>query len=526
MNENSSLWVSARSFTIYSAFFLLFSISAISSFGPWQAIGLVGSAAATSPAFNYLSEAGLDERAWAAGALVAWGMALIILEGRGEDGKSTSPDLMEDMGEERRRKEEDSLLAGQWTSPAGTRRYYLAVYLIPILALILPFAPVPSFNPAPPTSWESQISRFASSTQCANVQSSPTSWNGTVRTSLSSTPRSGNTFVRSLVEEATGFQTSTISYCDLSLAGTFKGECDHTARFLAKTHYPERLGEIDQGYPEIHDIGQVVHLIRNPIDALYSWWHFAHVPRVRFTFHIPWPLVLSLPTLCAHQTRHDQLAHSSRITLPAGQLLGSTPDQMRDLTLRARVWQHHADYWRRSRIPTHLIRYEDLSNEERRLPTLVSLLSFLLPPVRPVNSTNDEASVSQLPDLGRLACGLSSGAGEQSKREAYRSRKKEPLYSWEEWDPVAREKVLEIVRDGWCRYGFDRVAKERLDARRLLRAQMRLKANEVLVDEADMNTQDEGKKVVVGPKLGDWETMCGTREEGGDEGSESEDEIV
>lgn len=57
-------------------------------------------------------------------------------------------------------------------------------------------------------------------------------WHGTRRTALASHERSGNTWTRELVERSTGWQTSTISYCDKTLAPAFKGECDHEANFL------------------------------------------------------------------------------------------------------------------------------------------------------------------------------------------------------------------------------------------------------------------------------------------------------
>lgn len=52
----------------------------------------------------------------------------------------------------------------------------------------------------------------------------------------------------------------------------------------------------------------------------------------------------ALKLTCYSKDRHDQYSHSGRVILPKGQLLGSTPEQLNDLTLRAKVWLHHDNY--------------------------------------------------------------------------------------------------------------------------------------------------------------------------------------
>lgn len=47
---------------------------------------------------------------------------------------------------------------------------------------------------------------------------------GMPRTALASFPRSGNSYLRSLVEKASGYQTSSV-YCDSRLKPAFAGEC-------------------------------------------------------------------------------------------------------------------------------------------------------------------------------------------------------------------------------------------------------------------------------------------------------------
>lgn len=53
------------------------------------------------------------------------------------------------------------------------------------------------------------------------------------RTGFVSFPRSGNSYLRGLVERATGFQTSSV-YCDRGLARTFVGECNIELNFFVK----------------------------------------------------------------------------------------------------------------------------------------------------------------------------------------------------------------------------------------------------------------------------------------------------
>lgn len=57
------------------------------------------------------------------------------------------------------------------------------------------------------------------------------------KTAFASFPRSGNSWIRSLVERSTGFRTSSI-YCDAEVLDTFKDDCDPNGVFFEKTHHP------------------------------------------------------------------------------------------------------------------------------------------------------------------------------------------------------------------------------------------------------------------------------------------------
>lgn len=88
-----------------------------------------------------------------------------------------------------------------------------------------------------------------------------------ISTALASYPRSGNTWLRTLVEKATGHLTSSL-YCDRHLRRTFRSECDKTNRWLVKTHYP------------------VTSLRRFP-DPQSHFRRFDRVGRTRGQWHLP-----------------------------------------------------------------------------------------------------------------------------------------------------------------------------------------------------------------------------------------------
>ncbi|KAI5481570.1 hypothetical protein MNV49_002796 [Pseudohyphozyma bogoriensis] len=194
----------------------------------------------------------------------------------------------------------------------------------PVLSLVeRPPLPLSHGVPIEGGDWESTF-HTAIEPNCTNE--TPVRWPGLRRTGLVSHPRSGNTFVRELVERSTGFQTSTAGYCDGALKTTFLGECDNRANLLIKTHFPDKLWKsrglpIDRrpgppvsaiNAPAPHKFDQVVHLV----DALYSGYHFGHAPK-----------------------REDgELDHTARLEIVA---LGSTPSERHDLMTAARTWAFH-----------------------------------------------------------------------------------------------------------------------------------------------------------------------------------------
>lgn len=118
----------------------------------------------------------------------------------------------------------------------------LSSFLLPIVLpflVVLAFYPLLShLTPDPSSSLTSTDSAWESDLYSALdpicVHDTPTSlYNTSITTGFVSFPRSGNSYLRSLVERVTGYQTSSV-YCDSSLVGTFKGECNHETRFFVK----------------------------------------------------------------------------------------------------------------------------------------------------------------------------------------------------------------------------------------------------------------------------------------------------
>ena len=93
------------------------------------------------------------------------------------------------------------------------------------------------------------------------------------RSSLVSYPRSGNSYLRRLLEQATGIATGSDSRPNRTLTSSllrcgFKGEgvCDESVQ-IVKSHFPERMG-----YVEVK-AKRVILLIRNPFDSMESYFN-------------------------------------------------------------------------------------------------------------------------------------------------------------------------------------------------------------------------------------------------------------
>jgi len=96
---------------------------------------------------------------------------------------------------------------------------------------------------------------------------------------LLSFPGSGNTWLRFLIERATGYATTTAETGDWTLASQFTGEYDYplSGKSIAmKTH---SFGWINYYYPDVNDWEEAqycIFLIRNPLDAFLAEFQRIH----------------------------------------------------------------------------------------------------------------------------------------------------------------------------------------------------------------------------------------------------------
>ena len=164
------------------------------------------------------------------------------------------------------------------------------------------------------------------------------------RVALASYPRSGNSLLRKLVEQATGVITGADTLPERTLSQALQrcgargeGVIDDRV-WLVKTHYPER-----RGYAEIQ-IDRAILLVRNPWDAIDSYFNMA------------------LTNDHATSLRDDQYQRFE--------------DLWRELTAaEAGVWARFNRWWLQAPVPLLVVRYEDLVNHRHR--TLKRVAWFL-----------------------------------------------------------------------------------------------------------------------------------------------------
>ncbi|KAM0749760.1 hypothetical protein T439DRAFT_357287 [Meredithblackwellia eburnea MCA 4105] len=272
-------------------------------------------------------------------------------------------------------------------------RNYLFKLCIPIIAVVTISQTLSTFFPdhrITGGNWDAEL-HSAISPMCNSrlaTQPYPTK----ERTGLISFPRSGNSYIRSLVERSTGFQTSS-SYCDTGLLKTFKGECDFTANYLVKSHYPT-------------------------IPATSAPWDEDHYQHASF-----WNLNFS-PLRNGHQD------HEKKITIKK---FGS--DQRSTLLEYAQQWTEHAEYWLKAPIQTHFMRYENV--REDPIPHMMSLLPFLLPP-------------EDRPPLSRVTC----LAQNTSSLDPYKSRKVQAFSNLRLFPEPLMLEIFNITRRPFCTFGY------------------------------------------------------------------------
>ncbi|SGY84734.1 BQ5605_C009g05717 [Microbotryum silenes-dioicae] len=258
--------------------------------------------------------------------------------------------------------------------------------------------------------WAQQL-HDAVKPKCGHIDTVPYSTD--TRTGFVSFPRSGNSFMRSLVERATGYQTSSV-YCDEKLSQTFTGECDHQTNFFVKTHFPALpKGAIQNNLDYFKTFDQTFLLVRNPIDAMASWWQLQHSGR----------------------TPEGYLQHNAKTAIEGGKFGEVHGKRMLDMAQR---WADHSMYWLDVPILTHTMRYEDLKASP--IPHMMGLLAFLLPE-------------EDLPSLESLACMVEH----DESNEAYHSRRASEFAAWDMFEPDLRMEILLTVKRPFCMFGYEKV---------------------------------------------------------------------
>ena len=183
-------------------------------------------------------------------------------------------------------------------------------------------------------------------------------------TALVSFPRSGNTWVRVLVEKSTGYRTSSI-YCDPHLR-VLQAECNRQNSFLIKTHEIAAHTTI-RGQQKAYD--QFIYLVRNPFDAILSYYQFVN-------------------SSGDHTLKSIEVSRSvSDRNLPNWLGLLSIED------VRGMVsgWYDLYSNWQNTRLPRVLIRYEDL----KQSPGII--LKYIRRFIVPIKLENDQSDTNENP---------------------------------------------------------------------------------------------------------------------------------
>ena len=179
-------------------------------------------------------------------------------------------------------------------------------------------------------------------------------------TALASYPRSGNTWMRLLLEKSTGYATSSV-YCDETKL--FRFECDKSNLFLIKTHDFESNTRIWRNRPHFD---QFICLVRNPFDTILSYYEYIHSNESHTV-----------------KTKSSEGFHGNNSTEAVSSLLSNN-------TVREMIsnYREFFNYWRRVNLPRMFVRYEDL--RESTSIILRYVRRFVLPMLMDNNGSNKE----------------------------------------------------------------------------------------------------------------------------------------
>lgn len=167
---------------------------------------------------------------------------------------------------------------------------------------------------------------------------------------LASYPRSGNSYLRKLLEKHTGIVTGSDSRSNRKLSASllrfgFQGEgIVDSSVWIVKSHYPERIGAF------VFTVQRSVLLVRNPFDTILSYFN-----------------------MCFTNTHDKALTMDCISSEPLCRIWN-------DFFLsEAQVWKDFHDYYSRLKndIPVLFVRYEDLTHTDKHEISIQNVLSFL-----------------------------------------------------------------------------------------------------------------------------------------------------
>lgn len=182
------------------------------------------------------------------------------------------------------------------------------------------------------------------------------------RTALASFPRSGNTWVRYLLESATGELCGSV-YQDRIMPRGGSG-------IVIKTH------ELNS---EIYT--RAVHLIRNPFDAIKSYYHW------------------KLDVAQLKDVDWDQHVRASAIQ-----------------------WRTHTDHWLNAKCHIHRLRFEDLHlNPAAELEKLMAWLGYQHVPYSKIVSAVESAGIERMRELNPRLGAAFFRQGQVGKSQEYYS---------------------------------------------------------------------------------------------------------
>ena len=273
-------------------------------------------------------------------------------------------------------------------------------------------------------------------------------------TALVSYPRSGNTWLRTLVEKSTGYRTSSI-YCDRYLY-LFQSECNHQNPFLIKTHATD-VHAATRGKLGYYD--QFIHLVRNPFDVILSYYQFQNSS--------------------GDHTRKCQDVGgsvSSRKTQIKCELLS-----IEDVREMVGGWYNLYTNWEKSRLPRMIIRYEDL----RHSPGIIlRYLRRFLVPYKLESGQTDENGNLPVPlyyfdhpyifslkkeimrkyveaEDEKITCAVAENLQDQDI--VYKSNKYESLYSLKYFSNETVTYIVRELRELLCYFKYDVLLVDKLN---------------------------------------------------------------